>query len=142
MKIKLLSFFIVCIILMGSCKSTKKTTQSDPSSLHKEVPETALSVNRTKINVLSEKVKPIDESDRTMYGYYVILGSFRNLAGARQEKADLEKKGFDPVILENENGLYRISVGGYNEEDAARAKIAGIRAAFVEYRDVWLLVRK
>jgi cell division protein FtsN len=78
-----------------------------------------------------------------MYRYYVIIGSFRNLEGARRYNIDLVKKGFTPEILENENGLFRISVGGYDEENAARAKIAGIRAAYEEeHRDVWLLIRK
>jgi len=142
MKIKSLSFIIVCIILIGSCKSTKKTVQSDSPNLPKEDRTTEIIVKGAEINVLTEAVKPIDETDRTVYGYYVIIGSFKNLAGARQEKTDLEKKGFSPAILENENGLYRISVGGYNEENAARAKIAGIRAAYKEHGDVWLLVRK
>jgi cell division protein FtsN len=143
MKIKSLSFIIVCIFMMGSCKSTKKTVQSDSSYLTEESGTTEVSANAgTEIAVRSEAVKPIDGSDRTVYRYYVIIGSFRNIAGARQEKADLEKKGFSPTILENENGLYRISAGGYNDENAARAKIAGIRAAYKEHGDVWLLVRK
>ena len=139
MKIKSLSFIIVCTILMISCKSAKKTVHPD---LPEENHATEITVKGAEITVLTEAVKPVDETDRTLYGYYVIIGSFRNLTGARQEKADLEKKGFTPVILENENGLYRISAGGYNEENAARAKIAGIRTAYEEHRDVWLLVRK
>ena len=135
MNIRTFSFIIVCALLMGSCKSTKKTAQSDSPYLTEEN-------SRTEIVVRTEAVKPIDETDRTVYRYYVIIGSFRNISGARQEKATLEKKGFTPVILENEDGLYRISAGGYNEENAARAKISGIRAAYEEHRDVWLLVRK
>ena len=143
MKIKSLFFIIVCIILMDSCKSAKKTVQSDSPYLTEATPVTEISVSSgAPITVRTEAVKPIDETDRTVYGYYVIIGSFRNLSGARQEKVDLEKKGFTPVILENENGLFRISVGGYNEENVARAKIAGIRAVYEEHRDVWLLVRK
>ena len=142
MNIKSLSFIIVCVFLMGSCKSTKKTV-SDSPYLTEQNPATEVSVGSGKpVTVISEAVKPVDATDRTLYSYYVIIGSFRNLAGARQEKADFEKKGFAPVILENENGLYRISAGGYNDENAARAKIAGIRAAYEEHADVWLLVRK
>ena len=142
MKIKSLSFIIVCILLMVSCKSAKKTAQNDSPYLTEDLPATEISVSEKAITVLTEAVKPVDETDRTLYRYYVIIGSFRNIAGARQEKADLEKKGFSPAILENENGLYRISAGGYNDENAARAKIAGIRAAYEEHGDVWLLVRK
>ena len=77
-----------------------------------------------------------------MYGFYVIIGSFRNIEYARKFTSDLTEEGFTPEILENENGLFRISVGGYDEESAARAKISGIRAAYKKYNDVWLLIRK
>jgi len=132
MKIRTFSFMIACLLLICSCKTKQKTVTSP---LLPEVNSTAEIVVRT------ESVKPIDPSERS-YGYYVIIGSFRNIAGARQTSADLVNKGFTPVILENEDGLYRISVGGYNEENAARARIAGIRAAYVEHSDVWLLIRK
>ena len=133
MKIRTFSFIIVCALLTCSCKNTKKTTQT---------PQLAEVNSKTEVTVRTESVKPIDPSEKTVYRYYVIIGSFRNIAGARQTNTGLVKKGFTPVILENENGLYRISVGGYDEESAARARIAGIRAAYEEHRDVWLLIRK
>jgi len=77
-----------------------------------------------------------------MYEFYVIIGSFRSIENARQYNVDLVRKGFTPTILESENGLFRISAGGYNDENAARARIAAIRATYEEHTDVWLLVRK
>jgi len=78
-----------------------------------------------------------------MYRYYVIIGSFSILDNARKYTAEMAKKGFTPEILESETGLFRISTGGYNEESAARARIAGIRTAYKEeHSDVWLLIRK
>jgi cell division protein FtsN len=133
MKIKTFSFMFVCVMLLCSCKTTKKTT---------ETPTLPEFNSKTEITVRTESVKPIDPSERTMYGYYVIIGSFRNVTGARQTGSDLVSKGFTPTILENEDGLYRISVGGYDEENAARTRIAGIRAAYEEHGDVWLLIRK
>lgn len=132
MKIWTFSFMFICLLLVCSCKNTKKT--ASPPLMPENKP-------KTEITVLTESVKPIDPSERT-YGFYVIIGSFKNIAGARQYSSGLANKGFHPVILESENGLYRISVGGYNEENAARARIAGIRAAYEEHGDVWLLVRK
>ena len=137
MNIKTFIFMVVCTLLVSSCKSAKKTAQSDSPYLTEETVSTG-----TEITVRTESVKPVDQSNSPMYKFYVIIGSFRNIAGARQTKAELEKKGFTPMILENENGLFRISVGEYNDEKAARAKIAGIRATYKEHNDVWLLVRK
>ncbi len=125
---------IVCALLICSC-NTKKATKSASPYLTEEN-------SKTEITVRTEKVKPIDQSDKTLYAYYVIIGSFKSLENAKKDKTDLVKEGFTPVILENENGLFRISVGGYDEENAARAKIAGIRAAYEDHKDVWLLVRK
>jgi len=133
MKIRTFSFMFVSVLLICSCKTTKNTTNPPPVPVLK---------SETEIAVRTESVKPIDPSERTLYGYYVIIGSFRNIAGARQYSADLVSKGFSPTILENENGLYRISVGGFDEENAARARIAGIRAAYEDHSDVWLLIRK
>ena len=135
MKFSAFSFIIVCTLMICSCKSTKKTIQSDTPQLLEENP-------KTEITVRTEKIKPIDHSDRTMSRYYVIIGSFKNLDNAKNYQATMAKKGFTPEILENETGLFRISAGGYDEENAARAKISGIRANYEELADVWLLVRE
>ena len=135
MKIKILSIFVVCALTICSCSSTKKTTTSVPPPLPEDN-------TKTEITVRSEKVTPVDPSDRAMYRFYVIIGSFKNVDNARKENITLANKGFTPVILKSESGLYRISVGGYDDESAARSKIAGIRAAYKEHSDVWLLIRK
>jgi cell division protein FtsN len=134
MKIKTFSFMIVCALLVCSC-NTKKATKNTLPDLTEEN-------SKTEVTVRTEKVKPVDQTDSALSGFYVIIGSFRNIENARQYKTGLAKEGFTPVILENENGLFRISAGGYDEESAARAKIAGIRAAYADHKDVWLLVRK
>jgi len=118
-----------------SCKSTKKATQSF-SSYQTEVNYIPEATDRI------ENVRQVDSPERTMYRFYVIIGSFRDIENARRNNIDLTRKGFTPVILENENGLFRISVGGYEDERAARARIANIRASYAEHRDVWLLIRR
>ena len=133
MKIKTFSFIIVYVLLICSCKTAQKTTQSSSPYLTEEN-------SKTDITVRTESVRPIDQSE--IYGFYVIIGSFRSIENARQYNVDLVRKGFTPVILESENGLFRISVGGYNDENAARTRIANIRAAYQEHMDVWLLIGK
>lgn len=135
MKIRIFSFIIVCALLVCSCKSTKKATQSF-SSYQTEVNYIPEATDRI------ENVRQVDSPERTMYRFYVIIGSFRDIENARRNNIDLTRKGFTPVILENENGLFRISVGGYEDERAARARIANIRASYAEHRDVWLLIRR
>ena len=135
MKIRTCFFIIVCVLLICSCKSTKMTTQ-------RTLPLSREENSRTEVTVRTESVKPIDPSEKIIYEFYVIIGSFRSIENAQQYNIDLVRKGFIPVILENEDGLFRISVGGYNDENAARARIASIRATYEDHKDVWLLVRK
>jgi cell division protein FtsN len=99
---------------------------------------------QNKIVVREERVKTVDteEKEEIVSRYYVVIGSFRYLDNARNYKKDLIKEGFVPVILENENGLFRVSVAAYNEEDSARSNIASIRQNYPKYSDVWLLIRK
>ena len=91
-----------------------------------------------------EKVKVIENntSDKSEYNYYCIIGSFRIIENARNFCSQLIEEGFQPVILENESGLYRISVGGNNQEDMVRSRIADIRSRYTQYADVWLLKKQ
>ncbi len=138
MKNVTLFFFIILAVMVGSCKSTKKTTSKSTS------PYLTEEINsKTEVTVREEKVKHVDQPGNTpVYRYYVIIGSFKVVDNARQAKTELTGEGFTPVILENENGLFRISVGAYNDESAARSQIAKIRAGSDKHDDVWLLVRK
>ena len=152
MKFKTLFLVVICVLFVFSCKGVKKTVAVSSDDIPvQEPPQMEVVVqevieeeppSQTDVTVRSESVKPVDQNDKTLYRFYVIIGSFRNVDNARRFNADLIGKGFSPSILENEEGLFRISVGGYNAENAARAKIAEIRAKYSEHRDVWLLVRK
>ena len=168
MKFKVIFTVMICLSLVVSCKSTKQTTtptllkepdfsvldnslkqieefekQIEEFEKHIEEFEKHIEADSTaKVTVLTESVKPVDKNETTMYGYYVIIGSFRNISNARQQNANLVKEGFSPTILENENGLFRISAGGYNEENAARSRIAEIRTQYANHKGVWLLIRK
>ena len=95
-----------------------------------------------KIIVKEEKVTVVDQSNAEVFKYYVIIGSFRILENAKNYKQQLIDEGFVPVLLENENGLYRVSVAAYNDEMPARNKIGRIRIQYEKHHDVWLLIRK
>jgi len=140
--------------LIVSCKSTKKsTTQTLPKDTAVATTVTVsefVEINNNElveekypdIDVRTESVKPVDQMEATIYRYYVVIGSFKNISNARQQTVALVKEGLSPTILENENGLFRISAGGYNEENEARRRINEIRAKYANHKDVWLLRRK
>lgn len=148
MKLATLFTLIISITLLASCASLSKGSSSFDDSDSPYVKEEtnqpkvkATPKTEKKIVVKEEKVKVI-ESEDDAFKYYVIIGSFKILDNARNYKAQLISEGFTPVILENENSLYRISVSAYNDEQPARNKIGNIRSNFEKYDDVWLLIRK
>jgi len=152
MRIKTFSLLMVCAFLLFSCKNSKKAAQSvkpvvterpeisNVQTVVAEVEEVAEEIPMD-VTVRTESVKPV-VPERTLFRYYVIIGSFSNFDNARRYNIDLVNKGFEPEVLESESGLFRVSVGGYDVENAARARIAEIRRNFREHRDVWLLMRK
>ncbi len=83
-----------------------------------------------------------DEIDHKVNRFFVILGSFRVSENAAKFKAELEEKGFDPVILLSETGFNRVCVDSFSEEAEARQRVMQIRRSYPEYYDAWLLIRR
>ena len=144
-------------MLLASCGSLRKgSTKMDESPYSdggkddgievrgEQKPEKDQNDEQEEIVVREEKVRSVDieEGEETIFRYYVIIGSFKFYDNATTYKKELTREGFVPVILENENGLYRVSVAAYDDEKPARNNIASIRRNYPQYSDVWLLIRK
>lgn len=124
-------------------KPKPKNTTSNKTTSSSTATTTKSTTPVKAIVVREEKVKAIDNDGNTPdYNFYVINGSFRILDNAKNFKAQLIEEGFKPIILENETGLFRISVAFSDDESIARTKIADIRTRYTQYSDVWLLVSK
>ncbi len=91
------------------------------------------------IVVRQERVVPVEYSGPD-YDYFIIIGSNQVLDNARRFKTDLIKEGFTPMMLESENGFFRVSVAAFNDELAARERLGQIRRQYEKYSDVWLLI--
>jgi len=149
-----LSMLVIAMVL-ASCGSLRKgSTKMDESPYAdgakddgievRDEPKTEEDGEQEEIVVREEKVRSVDveEDEENIFRYYVIIGSFRFYDNATTYKEELTEEGFVPVILENENGLYRVSVAAYDDEKPARNNIASIRRNYPQYSDVWLLIRK
>jgi cell division protein FtsN len=142
--LSLISYLVLFSFLISSCSSLKKPSSS--SFEESESPYVKEDVKpkvkeEPNIVVKEEKVKLLDTESES-FKYYVIIGSFKILNNAKNYKQELIKEGFTPVLMENESGLYRVSVAAYHDETASRKKIAEIRSQYKKYGDVWLLIRK
>lgn len=143
--LSLISYLILFTFIISSCSSLKKPGSSSfedsESPYVKEDVKPKVNTTPAKIVVKEEKVKLLDLNNEN-FKYYVIIGSFKILSNAKNYKQVLIKEGFTPVLMENESGLYRVSVSAYNQETAARNRITEIRSQYKKYSDVWLLIRK
>ncbi|MBS2098600.1 SPOR domain-containing protein [Carboxylicivirga linearis] len=147
MKFSTIFTLIIAITILTSCASLNKGSSSfddsdSPYVTEEAKPKVKETPKPKDIVVKEEKVKAVDTTEDEVFKYYVIIGSFKVLDNAKNYKTQLIEEGFTPVILENENGLYRVSVSAYNDEEPARNKIGNIRAGYEKYSDVWLLIRK
>ncbi len=145
---KLIFLFTIIASLVG-CRSlhnneTSSFSDSDSPYVKEEpvVKKEKKPIEKKKIVVKEEKVKVIEDVENEVFKYYVIIGSFKVLENARNYKQTLLNEGFTPVILENENGLYRVSIAAYHDETEARTKVDTIRDQYQKYSDTWLLIRK
>lgn len=72
--------------------------------------------------------------------YYIIAGSFKTMAKAKQLSDEMAKEGYKNEIIQFEKNLYRISLGTYTEKDKAFENLLKIR--FTKGDDaVWLLAQ-
>jgi len=148
---------LIAAMVLASCGSLRKgSTKMDESPYAEGAKDDGIEVRddqtpeedqddaQEEIVVREEKVRSVDieEDEENIFRYYVIIGSFRFYDNATTYKKELTGEGFVPVILENENGLYRVSVAAYDDEQPARNNIASIRRNYPQYSDVWLLIRK
>ncbi|WP_066631168.1 SPOR domain-containing protein [Labilibacter marinus] len=142
-KVILLAALTLSIASCRSLKDTGSSSFSDSDSPYvKEEPKVKPTVKAKPIVVKEEKVKVIESEDHVAHKYYVIIGSFKVLSNAKNYKSSLSEEGFtNPTILENENGLYRVSIAAYNDENDARTKVGSIRTKYEKYNDTWLLIR-
>ncbi|ASB50934.1 SPOR domain-containing protein [Alkalitalea saponilacus] len=148
-------FIPVMILFLASCASLRKGSsrfdssqsiyvqeETQPARIEvKEEPAVREPAPEPAVVVREERVTTIEHTGPD-FRYYVIIGSFRVLENARNFRTDLVRQQFNPVILENEEGLYRVSVAAYNDEFEARSRISQIRRNYQQYSDVWLLIRR
>ncbi|GET20406.1 SPOR domain-containing protein [Prolixibacter denitrificans] len=136
-------FFILSLAFVFGCKTQHLMPETTTPEQMKE-PETTKIDNAPKIVVKEEKVSVPDGEEKSLDSkrFYVILGSFGVYQNAQKFKNQLMHEGFYPGILVNENGLYRVCVDSYDDENTARQKVTDIRDKYKQFRDAWLLIKK
>jgi len=82
-----------------------------------------------------------ENSNSTEKKYFVIGGCFKLLSNAENFVNTLQNKGYQAQMTgQNENGLYRVSYGGFNDEPSARQLMNKIKSS--ENPAAWLFENK
>ncbi|MEI7830187.1 MAG: SPOR domain-containing protein [Prolixibacteraceae bacterium] len=137
---------ILLVVALAGCKTQKIAPKPVPVAQETVASPAAPAKVVKPASVVSKEERFSTASGETAnYGsnrFFVIMGSFSVLENAKRLKETLKSENFSPVILMNESGMYRVCGNSYEQESAARAKIAEVRGTFPKYSDIWLLIRK
>lgn len=101
-------------------------------------PEPAPEVVEEKEVTRAEKFEVIEEQKDVVVlkKYHVVIGSFGNKDNALRLQGQM-KPQYEPIIVRNEKGMYRVLLMTYDTYKEAKTKIAEIRDQFP---DAWVLV--
>lgn len=95
------------------------------------------------VDIRPEKVVPAQgENAEGLRTYSVVIGSFQNATNARSLKERMASEGFNPIIAQNEQGMYRVIVTSFDDKmEAARSRDA-IKSMYTpSFQDAWILER-
>jgi cell division protein FtsN len=137
---------LLLVIALAGCKTQKIAPKPQPVVQETTpAPETTPKVIKPAPVVSKEERFSTATGETADYGsnrFFVIMGSFSVLENAKRLKETLKSENFSPVIVMNESGMYRVCGNSYEQESAARARIAEVRGSFPKYSDIWLLIKK
>lgn len=102
-------------------------------------PEPAPKVEEEKEVTRAEKFEVIEEQKDVVVlkKYHVVIGSFGNKDNALRLQAQM-KPQYEPIIVRNEKGMYRVLLMTYDTYKEAKTKIEEVRAQFP---DAWVLIK-
>lgn len=106
----------------------------------KPEPEPAPVVVEEKEVTRAEKFEVIEEQKDVVVlkKYHVVIGSFGNKDNALRLQGQM-KPQYEPIIVRNEKGMYRVLLMTYDTYKEAKTKIVEIREQFP---DAWVLIRE
>lgn len=140
---------LAMVIALACCKPKEKLmtqeaghlTQQPVDVVVKEEIQDTLVVTAAPADVRREEVTLTQGKE--MMRYCVIVGSFIYEQNAIRLRNKLTKMGFlGSSIMQNRQGMYRVSALCSDHLSAARTKLADIRREYPQFSDAWLLRAK
>ncbi|MCL1942898.1 MAG: SPOR domain-containing protein [Candidatus Azobacteroides sp.] len=148
-------------VLAGSCKSSKESAYraAYEKAKTKEVSSTSRNDNQDvvvynppastapatqNVTTKTEKITPVNQSDADqLKRYSVVIYSFMNKTNASAAKEEMVKHGYDVILAQNENNMYRVIIASYDDKASAVAKRDEVKAKYApRFDDIWILEKQ
>ncbi len=85
---------------------------------------------------VGQDVVPAVESKENPVFYYVVVASYSSEKDALKDKLRWEKRFFEPLKVIQGRGRYRLAVGAYNDNEAAKKALRRIKKTV---KDAWVI---
>lgn len=168
-KIAGIGLALACVIMFGSCKPKQSAYKSVyEAAKEREIDENTStpsvatrpaspSYTSSSESVKKEKITPVYESDAAgLKAYSVVIAAMSMKPNAESLKQRIEKDGYKVILVQNEQGMYRVIIASYDSKDQAVAKKNEILSAFsnvgdsetlrkkygIPFNDWWILQRE
>jgi len=91
-----------------------------------------------------EKVTPVDKNESGLLKKYsVVVYSFKNKTNAMAAKEEMVKYGYNSIVIQNDAGMYRVIIAGYDEKALAIAKRNEVKTKYApRFNDIWILEKR
>jgi len=167
-----ISLALACLIGFGSCKPKQSAYQSVyEAAKEREMEENQQPTTTTtpppaytptptptsNESVRKEKVTPVYESDASgLKAYNVVIAAMSMKPNAESLKQRIENDGYKVILVQNEQGMYRVIIASDDNKDAAVARKNEILSEFavkgtpeqlrakygIPFNDWWILQRE
>lgn len=153
-KIVGIGLILACIITFGACKPKQSAYKSVyEAAKEREMEENAAaaatpttttrpstSYTSSSDAVKKEKVTPVYDSDASgLKAYNVVIAAMSMKPNAESLKKRMESEGYNIILVQNEQGMYRVIIASYDSKEQAVAKKNEILSAFAEIGDAEVL---
>lgn len=134
----------------------EREMQEAASGSNQVVVKDAASLPPVEVSVRKEKVEAVNSVDAAnLKKYSVVIASLSVKLNAESLKSRMENEGYNVILAQNEQGMYRVIVASHDDKDTAAAKRDEIYQKYsakgdteflrknygVPFNDLWLLER-
>lgn len=110
-----------------------------------------------EVSVRKEKVEPVYATDAVgLKKYSVVIASLSVKLNAESLKGRMENEGYQVILAQNDQGMYRVIIASYDDKDEAAAERDAIYRKYsakgssdylrktygVPFNDLWILERE